>query len=254
MIRHNNLEEFQDPANYDLEEAERVKLPIAFYGKLAKTIGEPILEIACGTGLVTIPIAEQGFAVTGVDVCRPMLEYARYKALRCQLSIRWVEADARQLKLGEHFKLIYITGNAFQAFLQRQDQESLLSTVRNHLSPGGTFAFETRNPSGHDLKTYCEEVPWYSYTNLQGQIVSVSGTQRYDPIHQIIHWSTYRRWHEKSGTQLKKTRIACRFTYPQELSTLLYYNGFRILRQFGDWDKGALTSTSPTIITISVLR
>ena len=133
-------------------------------------------------------------------------------------------------------------------------KEGLLSTVRRHLSAGGTFAFETRNPSGHDLETYQEEVPWYSYTNLQGQIVNVSGTQRYDPIHQIVHWNTYRRWHDKSGTQFKKTRIVCRFTYPQELSTLLYYNGFRILHQFGGWDEGALTSTSPTIITICALR
>ena len=103
-------------------------------------------------------------------------------------------ADARQLELGENFKLIYITGNAFQAFLQRQDQEELLYTVRRHLSPEGTFAFETRNPFGHDLDTYHEEVSWYSYTNLQGQIVNVSGTQSYDPIHQIMHWNTYRRW------------------------------------------------------------
>jgi cyclopropane fatty-acyl-phospholipid synthase-like methyltransferase len=52
-----------------------------------------VLEIACGTGLVTIPIASQGLDVTGVDLARPMLEHARKKAEAQNLNIRWVEDD-----------------------------------------------------------------------------------------------------------------------------------------------------------------
>jgi hypothetical protein len=55
-----NLEEFTDPPNYDIEEGERSAARIAFYVDLAKTIGGPILELACGSGLVTIPVAAQG--------------------------------------------------------------------------------------------------------------------------------------------------------------------------------------------------
>src|SRR6476661_7362247 len=55
-------------------------------------------------------------------------------------------ADARALDLGERFQLIYLTGNAFQAFLTRADQEALLERVRAHLHDDGLFAFETRNP------------------------------------------------------------------------------------------------------------
>ena len=103
-----------------------------------------MLEIACGTGRVSIPIARLGFAVTGLDIVPGMLERARSKS--AGLPTRWVEGDARDFDLGERFRLIFLTGNAFQAFLTRADQEALLGRVRAHLHDEGLFAFETRNP------------------------------------------------------------------------------------------------------------
>ena len=48
--------------------------------------------------------------------------------------------------------------------------------------------------------------------------------------------------------------IACRFTYPKELETLLHYNGFQIIEQFGDWNKEALSASSLSIISICKAR
>ena len=103
-----------------------------------------MLEIACGTGRVSIPIARLGFAVTGLDIVPGMVERARSKS--AGLPTRWVEGDARAFDLGERFRLIFLTGNAFQAFLTHADQEALLGRVRAHLHDEGLFAFETRNP------------------------------------------------------------------------------------------------------------
>jgi SAM-dependent methyltransferase len=250
MIDHNNLEEFQDPINYDLEEEARSALRIKFYVDLAESTRGPALELACGTGIVTLPIAARGIAVTGVDLSRPMLAHARRKALKEQLSVEWIEADARHLHLKQLFSFILLTGNAFQAFLQRADQERLLETVKRHLAPLGIFAFETRNPSGHDLTDQAEEENWFTYTNTGGHIVKVSGTQRFDPLAQVLHWTSYRRWSDSQADHTKITRIACRFTYPQELETLLHYNGFRIIQQYGDWDQSALTAHSEHIILL----
>jgi hypothetical protein len=41
-----------------------------------------------------------------------------------------------------------------------------------------------------------------------------------------------------------------RYTFPQELAALLYYNGFTIERQYGDWNKEPLSPTSPSIISV----
>jgi ubiquinone/menaquinone biosynthesis C-methylase UbiE len=196
MSAHDNLEEFTDPPNYDLEEGERSAPRIEFYCDLAKSMGGPVLEIACGSGLVTIPIAANGLDVTGVDLARPMLEHARKKAEAQNLNIRWVEADARSLNLGTQYKFILLTGNAFQAFLQREDQEALFESVKRHLAPHGVFAFETRNPSGHDLTSQAEEEFDQSYTSVEGHLVSVSFKQTYDPLAQTIYWTSYRRWND----------------------------------------------------------
>jgi 2-polyprenyl-3-methyl-5-hydroxy-6-metoxy-1,4-benzoquinol methylase len=250
MINHNNLEEFNDPANYDLEEAEHSASRIQFYTDLACEIDGPVLDIACGTGLVALPIAARGLPVTGVDLARPMLAYARVKAQQQGLSIDLIEADARQLHFDKQFSFIFLTGNAFQAFLQRTDQVRLLASVKRHLAPHGVFAFETRNPSGHDLNNQPEEELWFTYQNVQGQSVNVSGTQRYDPLTQTMHWTTYRRWSVSGKNRLTTTRIACRFTYPQELEALLHYNGFHVIAQYGGWNKEGLTVESEEIISI----
>ncbi len=151
MNAYDNLEEFHDPPNYDIEEGERSADRIAFYRQLASSVGGPVPEIACGSGLVTIPIAAPGLEAAGVDLAPPKLEHARRKAEAQGLSIRWVEADTPAFGLRTQYRFIFITGNAFQAFLHRRDQEALLASVERHLLPGGIFAFEMRNPSGHDL-------------------------------------------------------------------------------------------------------
>jgi SAM-dependent methyltransferase len=279
LIDHSNLEEFADPHTYDIEDNNDTG--IAFYTALAQETGGPVLEIACGTGRVSIPIARLGFAVTGVDIVPGMLELARSKSIG--LPTRWVEGDARAFDLGEQFQLIFMTGNAFQAMLTRADQEALLERVRAHLHDEGLFAFETRNPRwarsrdslsvnspgdgvplrssnkttetrGRDLwanlETRDEEEHWQMYTDLSGREVRVSKTQAYDHVAQILHWTTYRRWREGDREQTKITRIAIRYTFPQELAALLHYNGFTIIRQYGDWNLEPLTSASTSIISI----
>src|ERR687896_2095838 len=91
LIDHDNLEEYADPVDYDWRYSSDTG--VAFYSALAWEAGGPVLEIACGTGRVAIPIARQGFAVTGLDVVPGMLERARSKA--AGLPIRWIEGDAR---------------------------------------------------------------------------------------------------------------------------------------------------------------
>src|SRR5262245_23167243 len=219
LIDHNNLEEFADPHAYDIE--DNSDTGVAFYTALAHETGGPALEIACGTGRVSIPIARLGVAVTGLDIVPGMLELARSKS--AGLRTRWVEGDARTFDLGEQFRLIFITGNAFQAFLTRADQEALLERVRAHLHDEGLFAFETRNPrwatretSGEEsewrtsehnttgrplfatLETREEEGHWLTYTDISGREVRVSRTQVYDHVTQILHWTTYRRWRERA--------------------------------------------------------
>jgi SAM-dependent methyltransferase len=214
---------------------------------------------------VSIPIARLGLHVTGLDIVPGMLELARRKS--AGLPARWVEGDARSFDLGERFRLVFLTGNAFQAFLTRADQEALFERVHAHLQPGGLFAFETRNPRWTDLpprdEPYLgsfprletrEEELLNTQTDASGREVRVSNTQAYDHVAQILHLTSYRRWREGEEERTNVTRIALRFTFPQELDALLHYNGFAIERRYGDWNGEPLSGASPSIIMVCRAR
>jgi 2-polyprenyl-3-methyl-5-hydroxy-6-metoxy-1,4-benzoquinol methylase len=253
METHDNLEEFQNPENYDLEEIQYVAHPLAFYLELVEEFGSPILDIACGTGLYALPMAERGFEVTGIDLAKPMLEYARQKAELQNLNVEFFYADARDFRLGKQFQFAFMTGNAFQMFLTRADQNNLLNSIKIHLAPNGVFAFETRNPSGHNLETNLLKEDWFRYQNMDGREVQVSGIQEYDPETQVLHWTTFRRFVE-TRELINTTRIDCKFTSPEDLNKLISENGLTVIRQYGNWNKELLSTASSSIITVCALK
>jgi cyclopropane fatty-acyl-phospholipid synthase-like methyltransferase len=253
-ITVNNLQEFTDPVNYDLEEAPGSARRIEFYLALARQTGATVLDLACGTGLVALPMAEQGLRVTGVDLARPMLDHAQTKARQGRLHIDWVQADARDFDLGRRFDLVFMTGHAFQAFLTREDQDRMLSCVKHHLTAHGLFAFDNRNPSGHDLRSHAGEELWQSYIDVEGYLVTVSGLQDFDVLTQTMHWTSFRRWREDGRAVERKSSIACRFMEVHAQNALLHDHGFEIVQQFGDWDHSPMTARSEEIISICRLK
>jgi ubiquinone/menaquinone biosynthesis C-methylase UbiE len=251
-IEQDYLGEFFDPVNYDLE-VSGDHPSHHFYAELARQVGGTALEVACGTGLVTIPLAQQGISVTGLDIVPPMLAHAKHKSEQLGLSIRWLQGDVRNFDLHEKFNFIYMTGNAFQAFLNNSDQRALLQNIRRYLKADGIFAFETRNPNWEDLTDNPNETEWMTYTNDKGYQVRITETREYDHTAQILAYTLFRRWQEGAEPKERVTRIAIRHTFPQELNALLEANGFRILNQYGDWDKSPLTKESPPIISVCVM-
>ena len=252
-IEDDYLGEFLDPVNYDLEVGGDHPSH-QFYAELAKKVGGNVLEVACGTGLVTIPLAQQGIPITGMDIMPGMLAHAKHKSEQSGLSIRWMEGDARNFDLGERFNFIYMTGNAFQAFLNNSDQQALLQNISKHLTEDGIFAFETRNPDWKEMTTDLNEEEWMTYTNDKGYQVCIMETREYDHVAQVLTYHLFRRWQENGESKERVTRIAIRYTFPQELIALLENNGFRILNQYSDWDKNPLSKESPSIITICTIQ
>lgn len=255
LLDHDNLEVYADAVHYDANEAPTDD-GVAFYCALAQEAGGSVLELACGTGRVTIPVAKLGFPTTGLDIVPGMLAHAKSKS--AGLPIRWVEGDARTFDLQEQFRFIFLTGNAFQAFVTNTEQAALLQRVYVHLHTQGLFAFETRNPRFPATNTRADGFPLLEtrnedrpyVINADGHEVRASTTQVYDHVTQILHLASAKRWYDGKEEQTNVTRIALRYTFPQELVALLHYHGFRIERQYGDWNGESLSATSPSIILV----
>ena len=260
MIDHDNLDAFADAQAYDT--ADPTDTGGAFYRALAQEAGGAVLEIGCGTGRITIPIAQMGFPVTGLDIVPGMIEQAQRKS--AGLPAKWVVGDGRTFRLDEQFHLIFLTGNVFQFFLTNADQAALLERVHAHLHRDGLFAFETRNPRWPGLatrpepyegmffllETCLDELGAETFTDTEGRTVRTSYTQAYDHAAQILHLTGYKRWREGDQEQTQVTRTALRYTFPQELAALLHVHGFAIIRQYGDWNYEPLTEASPSIIVV----
>jgi SAM-dependent methyltransferase len=243
------LEGYRDALAYDVEEgSDDADYPLT--EQLARELGGPLLDLACGTGTMAIRLAEQGFQVTGVDIIPEMIAWAQEKALAQGVSIEWVVADARTFQLQKQFPFIYMLGNAFQHFLTRADQEALLAGVREHLRPQGCFLFGTRNPSPHNLfqTRYAEP---QQYAMPDGRRYMITEQQEYDPITQIQYYTFHEHWLGPEGLQEKKKyHGALRYVFPQEMEALLYYNGLEIRSCYGSWQQEPLTGTSRSMIYV----
>ena len=247
------LEGYRDAQAHDLED-EGYDADFSLTAQLARELGGPLLDLACGTGTMAIRLAEQGFQVTGLDIIPEMIAWASQKAAAHGVAIEWVVADARTFHLHRQFPFIYMLGNAFQHFLTRADQEALLARVREHLHPQGCFLFGTRHPTPRNLFETRFSEP-QTYTLPDGRQYLLSEEQAYDPITQIQHYTFHEHWLEPEGLQEKrKYRGALRYVFPQEMEALLHYNGFQIRSCYGNWQQDPLTATSREMIYICQKR
>ncbi|KON85481.1 methyltransferase [Sporosarcina globispora] len=241
-----NTEEYDDPILYDKENNSFLE-EVPYLLKWATKTGGPIIDLACGTGRATIPMAKKDHQLIGVDAHSGMLELAREKSTGLGLQIKWVEQDCRGLSLNVKSPFMFSVGNSFQHFLTNEDQDDFLSSVNKHLEPGGIFIFGTRFPSVEELLQSSEEEYWKTYIDPVSQNkVDVYTISTYDSLSQIQHYTTIRRFYDKEGIQVdeKRTGINLRYVFPREMDRLLLNNGMEIVHAFSDWKETPVTSDS----------
>lgn len=238
------LPEYEDAEAYDEENPWHVSDD--FYLELATQIGGPVLDAGCGTGRLTRAIAEAGLEVTGLDITAGMLERAR--TLDKENRVEWLHADARTMQLGRTFRLIIMTGHAFQHLLTDDDISAFLQRAREHLQEDGYLAFETRNYAAKTYPSYDEPTYWYSIEDSQGRDVDIYLAARYDPETGIEHLIGERRVRETGERQREESTL--RFVSLEHLNEMLDRHGFSIVEQYGTWSKAPVGEDKPEFISI----
>ena len=136
---------YVDPRLVDLYDIENPRsADTDFYVRLAAELDARwIIDLGCGTSLLTRELAVDGRQVFGVDPAPAMLAVARRQPGADR--VRWVEGDAGVLGTPEA-DLVLMTGNVAQVFLDDAEWVATLRTIHAALRPGGHLAFESRNP------------------------------------------------------------------------------------------------------------
>lgn len=237
---------YREPRHYDALAGDYARAgELNFYTRLGARFGGPILELGAGTGRLTIPLAECGFSVTGLELDAAMLALGRKKAAERGAEVTWVEADACRFDLGRQFPLVFLPHNTIAHFLDRASVEALFASVHRHLAPGGRFVIDYFNPllalltRDRDTRMLVGE---YYAPDTQA-LVRVTESGHYDAATQVNHL----RWHyRRAGKEQEEetVELPMRVYFPQELVDLLHYNGFSPEARYGGFDQAPFTSES----------
>lgn len=222
----------------------------AFYVEEAARADGPVLEIACGTGRIMIPIAESGVSVVGLDRAPAMLEEARRKTAALpddtQRRIEIVEGDMRTFSLERRFPLAIIPYRAFLHLMNADDQRRALTRIREHLTDRGRLVFNVFDPSIELIAAYMSPLGGSlkhsgSFTHPEtGRRVLVSETRRYDPSEQTLEEHRFFEEVDDEGRVLSKTTtpLYLRYVHRFEMHHLLELCGFEVEALYGDFRRG----------------
>lgn len=241
MSHHDPL--YTDPSLVDFYDAENGwTADLALCATMADDAAS-VLDLGCGTGTFLTGIAAP--VRIGVDPARAMLEAAR--ARPGAGAVRWIEADARHVRLDRRFDLIVMTGHAFQVFLTPDDQRAALATIAHHLAPGGRFVFDTRNPLCREWQDWQPHNSRRTVEHPRHGCVTSWNTADHDPATGIVTYGTFYRLAD-GRTLSADSRI--RFTPRDELGRLIEEAGLVVERWLGDWSGGPIADDAPEIIPI----
>jgi SAM-dependent methyltransferase len=230
-------------ALYDIENAGRDDTE--FYVELAVELeAQRIIDVGCGTGVLARALATPGRTVTGVDPAPAMLAFARSQpgAKRVQ----WVEGDASVLGTPAA-DLVVMTGNVAQVFLDDAEWLSTLAAIHAALRPGGTVAFESRNPEDRAWERWTRETTYEKFDSANGpmeswlDVVGVEDGRVSMEGHNVF----------LDTGEVLVVESTLRFRSRDEITRSLMDTGFSIAHVYGDWHRGPLTSSSRVMIFVA---
>jgi ubiquinone/menaquinone biosynthesis C-methylase UbiE len=226
---------------YDWENAQTLgRRDVPFWRRVAARAKGRVLELGCGTGRVTIPLAKAGIDLVGVDRSAPMLRRAQQRAARASRNQRsaigsphLVRADIRALPFPPRaFTTVIAPYGILQSLIRPRDLTATLASVARVLAPGGTF--------GIDL---VPDVPkWREYRN-RVQLRGESNGARLTLIESVVqdrrrHLTMFeQRYVERRGDEVREHRfdLTFRTLSVQAMSRQLERAGFSVDAVLGDY-------------------
>jgi SAM-dependent methyltransferase len=215
-----------------------------FYRAMATEVGGDVLELGCGTGRLSIPIAAAGHPLVALDQAPSMLAAARAKAGAAGVRVSFVEGDMRGFDLGRVVALVVCTCNSLAHLLAREDLVACFRSVRRHLGRGGLFAFDVVNPNLALLaRPAGDEVEIHRDARVE-----VREAASYDPVAQV---RTARFRVVTGAGEVHLAPFVQRQIFPQELPLLLEAAGMRLRARWGSFERGPFLGDSGNQICLA---
>ena len=247
---------FNPIARYYDQDDGRITEDIPTILGFAQQTGGPVLDLGAGTGRLTLPLAQAGYDVTGIDSAGDMLVIARRRVAGAGLAgrVTLVEMDFTQVELDQQFGLAYCGFNGFLHLIETKDQLAALRAWRRHLRPDGLLVIDVHNPHIEQLAaadgglTLADR--WIDPAS--GHVIHKLVATEIDLADQVY---TIHRFYDEIGSDsvVRRTAITfeTRILFRRELALLLQLAGFQSLRFYGDHDLSPWEADSPRIIAVA---
>lgn len=207
---------------------------------------ERLLDLGCGPGIYTELLDQKGYRVTGLDLSKNSIEYAKKTAHKKGLDIQYLNSDYIESPIPGEYELITMIYCDF-GVLSSQERKKLLSKVHDMLSPSGCFLFDVYTPLAYDNR---EEFKEWSFEDR--------GFWSPDP-YLLLH-SLYR--YDESNTFLNQYIVAKEGTTTwyhvwehtftvEELEKDLHEAGFKNVRFYGNVAGAKFEPNSKTLCVIA---
>lgn len=237
---------YKDPRlveRYDIDNPRGIDYD--FYVQLARDKKvQKIIDLGCGTGLLTRELAGYGWKVTGVDPAPAMLAYARQQP-DAHL-VQWVEGHAGKLGTPEA-DLAIMTGNVAQVFLEETDWFFTLHRIYDALRPGGYVAFESRNPEARGWESWNREATFERSDSPHGpmacwvDVVNVGDGK--------VHFQGHNVFIETGEHLVADSTL--RFRTQEEISSSLTQVGFKVNHVYGGWRQEPFSHDSRIMVFVA---
>jgi SAM-dependent methyltransferase len=257
-----------DPDLYDIENADDPAFDLGFWESIVRELApRRMLELACGTGRLTLPLARLGAAeeLVALDSSAPFVDRLRDRLAgepeAVRNTVRVVEGDMRTPAVDGPFDLIAVPFNSLAYLIAREDRIACLQSARALLAPGGRLAFDIIQPRYDFLAESVQScpplrvdvdhaAPEYGVARFLRTYSDV-----YDALNQTLRSTNRYEIHHADGRiEHRIADLDWHIYFPEELELLLESTGWGVAERFGDYERGPWTGTSRRYLWLAEAR
>lgn len=212
----------------------------------ASADGGRVLDLGCGTGRITVPIADAGCAVMGIDPDVPSLDAARAKTNSG--GVEWIEGDSSAIPASYVFDAAIMSANVAQQILDDSELARSFTDIAAHLAPGGRLAFDSRDPRARGWEAWTKEHSHKVISLPEGETRHWYQTTRVDEKAGLIEFCA----HEVGPDGIE--RMECgpiRFRSEDQLRTMLNEAGLVIDELYGGFKNEPVGKGTGSLVFIA---
>lgn len=224
---------------YDIDKPLGAQPDIAFYREILAKVSGPVLEPACGSGRLLLPLLQAGHAMTGFDPSAEMLERCRTRCAEAGFAPDLSQKSFADFTYLEPFAAIVIPAGTFTLIADFAAAMTALARFRDHLIPGGLLVLDIE-PVSYLAYTAEDRRSW---TATNGDLLTLEGKRvAVDWIAQTAR-TTYRyeRWRDNRLIESELEPMAQRYWGVEEFRLALQAAGYGDVVISGDRRQGPLS-------------